>query len=64
VIVRSRYHRSFDDLRATGATVVVDEEIMAGKHLAEQIESIFLASEREALACALAGRKAETAKER
>ena len=61
VIVRSRYHRSLDDLKAAGATLVVDEEMMVGKQLAEQIETIFLDSEREALACALAGRRAETA---
>ena len=40
VIVRGRYNRYMEDLRRAGARVVVDEEIVVGKELAQEISTV------------------------
>ena len=55
IIARSRYHIANHDLRRAGANVTVDEEQTVGIHLAEEVVHVLRQSDREALACALAG---------
>ena len=55
IIARSRYHIANKDLRRAGADEVVDEEQTVGIHLAQEVVHVLRESDREALACALAG---------
>ena len=59
IIARSRYHIANKDLRRAGADVVVDEEQTVGEHLAGEVVHVLRESNREALACALAGEPVE-----
>ena len=59
IIARSRYHIANADLRKAGADVTVDEELTVGIDLAQEVLRILHESNREALACALAGEPPE-----
>jgi K+:H+ antiporter len=56
IIARSRYHNASESLRKSGATVVVDEESTIGDELAREIMGPIQQVNRNALACALAGK--------
>lgn len=53
--VRSRYHRSIEDLKRAGADIVVDEEDTVGQMLSKEIIGFLKDGSRLALSCALAG---------
>jgi K+:H+ antiporter len=55
LFVRSRYHRSMEDLEQAGANIVVDEEETVGRMLSEEIIHFLGDGNRLALSCALAG---------
>lgn len=57
IIARSRYHIASDRLKASGATLVVDEENTIGDELARAVVESIHNSNRDALGCALAGEK-------
>jgi hypothetical protein len=55
IIARSRYHIANPNLRAAGASLVVDEENTIGDELAREVVASLSVTNREALGCALAG---------
>jgi K+:H+ antiporter len=55
LFVRSRYHRSMEDLKRAGANIVVDEEDTVGRMLSKEIIHFLRDGNRLALSCALAG---------
>lgn len=57
IIARSRYHIASPNLRAAGASLVVDEENTIGDELAREVVASLKHTNREALGCALAGEK-------
>ncbi len=57
IVVRSRYHIASQSLKDAGADAVVDEENTIGDKLAEEVMGSIRATNRAALACALAGEK-------
>ncbi|MDJ0668961.1 MAG: NAD-binding protein [Desulfobacterales bacterium] len=57
IIARSRYHIASPNLRAAGASLVVDEENTIGDELAQKVVASLKHANREALGCALAGEK-------
>lgn len=57
IVVRSRYHIASHSLKDAGADAVVDEENTIGDKLAEEVMGSIRATNRAALACALAGEK-------
>lgn len=57
IIARSRYHIACQQLQEVGADVTVDEEQTVGVNLANEIIKVLHQSNRDALACALAGER-------
>ncbi|UCG06350.1 MAG: cation:proton antiporter, partial [Desulfobacterales bacterium] len=57
VIVRSRYHIAQWELQKAGANIVVDEENMVGRMLAQELTGFLHQANQEAMACALAGER-------
>ena len=57
IIARSRYHIASDRLKASGATLVVDEENTIGDELARAVVESIHNANRDALGCALASEK-------
>ena len=56
IAVRCRYNRHLDRLRQAGVTILVDEETVVGRELAEVIADSLQTSSGSLLACRLAGR--------
>lgn len=57
ILARSRYHRYLTDLKNRGATVVVDEESVVGRTLANDLIDLMSKPNQEAMACALSGER-------
>ena len=59
IIVRGRYHIARTDLQQSGASIIVDEENMIGREMAGEVIRVLRQSERDAMACAIAGQMPE-----
>lgn len=59
IAARCRYNRHLTELKQAGADMIVDEEIVTGKKLAQHLMSFIQESSGQVIACRLAGQEPE-----